>query len=359
MSKSKVVIIKTSPSTVLDDIQKLTEMAGMKNFLDPNKITILKDNISWHFPFPSANTTPWQLEGTILALKKGKYDNLVAVENNTVVTNPFKGHKLNKYLPIYKKYQIPIKYVFRKEDMNWVKYVPKTPMLALNKIYKKGIYLPKFFFDKNIIHLPTMKCHIYTTTTGSMKNAFGGLLNTKRHYCHTWIHEVLVDLLAIQKEIHSGIFTIMDGTTAGNGPGPRTMNPEIKNYILASTDPVAIDAVSAKMMGFEPMSIKYIRLAHNRGLGTGKIEEVEIAGQDISKINFHFHVGNNLASRVGKFIWFGPLKRWQKIFFRTPLVYVFVFASAFYHDFFWWPLKGKKIFKSWLKSPWGKLFQKY
>ena len=33
------------------------------------RTTILKDNISWHFPFPGANTTPWQLEGTILALR--------------------------------------------------------------------------------------------------------------------------------------------------------------------------------------------------------------------------------------------------------------------------------------------------
>src|SRR6185503_13629410 len=47
-------------------------------------------------------------------------------------------------------------------------------------------------------------CHIYTQTTGAMKNAFGGLLNTKRHYTHSWIHETLVDLLAIQKEIHAG-----------------------------------------------------------------------------------------------------------------------------------------------------------
>ena len=39
--------------------------------------------------------------------------------------------------------------------------------------------------------------HIYTTTTGAMKNAFGGLLNTRRHYTHSWIHETLVDLLAI------------------------------------------------------------------------------------------------------------------------------------------------------------------
>src|SRR5438477_4843751 len=108
-----------------------------------------------------------------------------------------------------------------------------------------------------------------------MKNAFGGLLNTRRHYTHSWIHETLVDLLAIQKEIHSGIFAVMDGTTAGNGPGPRTMYPVVKNVMLTSSDQVAIDAVAAKLMGFDPLSIGYIRRAHDAGLGIGNPREIE------------------------------------------------------------------------------------
>ena len=359
MSRSKVAIIKTSPATVLADIERLMSLAELKNFLAPDKTTILKDNISWHFPFPAANTTPWQLEGTILGLRKNGYHDLVAVENNTVVTNAFKGHRLNKYWPVYQKYQIPIKYNFRPTDIKWISYQPKAKMLVLDKIFPQSIYLPDFFFDKNIVHLPTMKCHIYTKTTGAMKNAFGGLLNTKRHYTHSWIHEVLVDLLAIQKEIHSGIFTVMDGTTAGNGAGPRTMKPVIKNYLLASADSVAIDAVAAKMMGFDPLTIEYIRLAHERGLGVGDIRETEIVGEDISQVNWHFQATDNLVARGGKFIWFGPLKKIQKLFFHTPLVYLFVFGSAFYHDYFWWPTRGKKIFNQWLKSSWGQLFSKY
>jgi len=357
--KSKVAIIKTSPETVLADIERVMLLAEMKNFLNLTKTTILKDNISWHFPFPGANTTPWQLEGTILGCQKNGYQDLVAVENKTVVTNAFKGHTLNKFWQVYQKYQIPVKYNFRLSDMKWIPYQPKAKMLVLDKIFPRGIYLPDFFFGKNIVHLPTMKCHIYTTTTGAMKNAFGGLLNTKRHYSHSWIHEVLVDLLAIQQEIHAGIFTIMDGTTAGNGAGPRTMRPVIKDYILAGADSVAIDAVAAKMMGFDPMSIKYIRLAHEAGLGTGKIEEIEIVGEDIAPINWHFKATDNLVARAGKFIWFGPLKKLQKLFFHTPLVNIFVLGSMFYHDYFWWPLKGKKIFRRWLKSVWGELFQKY
>ena len=233
-------------------------------------------------------------------------------------------------------------------------------MRVLDKIFPEGIRIPEYFMGKNIIHLPTVKTHIYTTTTGAMKNAFGGLLNTKRHYTHSWIHQTLVDLLAIQKEIHTGIFAVMDGTLCGSGPGPRTMIPVEKDYLLASADSVAIDAVAARMMGFDPMSIDFIRLAHETGLGVGRIEEIEIFGEDVSALNFGFSVGDNMASKVGDAIWFGPLKALQKILVRTPLVYFFIFGSYFYHDFIWWPLKGKRLQRDHaLNTKWGKLFGSY
>lgn len=359
MKKTKVAVLKTSPASVIEDYQRLTEMAGIKDFLDTSRPTILKDNISWHYMMPSANTTPWQLEGAIISLQKNGCKELVCVENETVVTNAKLGERLNKFKPVLDKYHIPVKYNFFEKDMKWIEYKPKAKMLVLDKIYKHGIYIPDFFFGKNIVHLPTMKCHIYTTTTGAMKNAFGGLLNTRRHYTHSVIHETLVDLLKIQKEIHSGIFAIMDGTTAGNGPGPRTMKPEIKNYILASGDSVAIDAVAAKMMGFNPMSIPYIYLADNEGLGNGRCENIEIIGEDVSSVNFHFSVGDNFASKVGDMMWFGPLKFLQRLMFHTPIVYIFVFGSFFYHDYIWYDLFGKSIVKKWMTSEWGELFQKY
>ena len=61
MVKSKVAVLRTTPETVLDDYQRLCELAGMREALDPSATTILKDNISWHLLYPSANTTPWQL----------------------------------------------------------------------------------------------------------------------------------------------------------------------------------------------------------------------------------------------------------------------------------------------------------
>ena len=358
--KSKVAVLKVDPDRVLEDTDRLLGMAGVESAFDAGAATILKDNISWHYPFPGANTTPWQMEGTILGLRKRGFEELVCVQNKTVVTNAFKGEDLNHYLPLFRQYNVPVLYNFKDEDMKWITYRPKAKMHVLDTIYPEGITIPDYFLGKNIVHLPTVKCHIYTTTTGAMKNAFGGLLNTKRHYTHSWIHRTLVDLLAIQKEIHSGVFCVMDGTTAGDGPGPRTMRPVIKNYMLAGEDQVAIDAVAAKMMGFDPMSLEYIAVAHGDGLGVGDPRDIEIVGDDISGESWGFEVGDNGASVVGDLLWFGPLKRFQRLFFRTPLVHAFIFGSEAYHDYYRWPLRDRLVFEKWRRTTeWGRLFDRY
>ncbi len=360
MARSTVAVLQTSPDRVVQDYEKLLRMARVDRHLAKGKTTILKDNISWHLYYPGANSTPWQLEGTVRGLKSCGYADLVAVHNDTVVTNPVKGDRLNKFGVVYDKFDVPVRYNCVKGDIRWIRYEPKGELRVLPRIYPKGIVLPEFFFDKNIVHLPTMKTHIYTTTTGAMKNAFGGLLNTRRHYTHTWIHETLVDLLTLQKEIHAGIFAVMDGTVAGSGPGPRTMTPVETGLILASGDQVAIDAVAAKVMGFEPMDIGYIRLAHEAGLGVGDVREIEIVGEDIDRFRYEFHVGDNLASRAGDFLWFGPMKVFQRLFFHTPLVYLFVFGSSLYHDYLWYPFVGKRRVARFLeKSPWGRLFAEW
>lgn len=104
------------------------------------------------------------------------------------------------------------------------------------------------------------------------------------------------------------MFAVMDGTTAGDGPGPRTMRPKVKNVMLASNDQVAIDAVAARLMGFDPMAIPYIRLAHEASPGVGRPEEICLVGDDVSGENWGFTVGDNVASRVGDLCWFGPLR---------------------------------------------------
>ena len=89
---------------------------------------------------------------------------------------------------------------------------------------------------------------------------------------------------------------------------------------LASADQVAIDAVAAKMMGFDPMSIKFIKLAHDRGLGCGDISEIEVVGEDITDVNWHFQQSENtFASRGQKLIYWGPLKPLENLLLRSAI----------------------------------------
>jgi uncharacterized protein (DUF362 family) len=298
MAKAKVAVLKTTPATVLEDYSRLMHLANYQQFLPKDKETALKTNISWEYFYPACSTTPWQLDGVISTLLNDGYskDKLYGCNNRTVVVDARRGEVANKLKQvIVDKFGLRNIHLYE-EGEEWTHYEPKAKMLVLDKIYAEGIQIPKRLIGSNIIHLPTMKTHVFTQVTGAMKNAFGGLLFEKRHWTHSVIHETLVDLLAIQKEIHPGIFAVMDGTFAGDGPGPRCMVPEVKNYILASGDMVAIDAVAAKMMGFDPLSIKFIRLAHERGLGCGDVREIEVAGDDISNVNFHFHCGDTFAS---------------------------------------------------------------
>jgi uncharacterized protein (DUF362 family) len=360
MAKSKVAVLKVRPETILSDIGRLCELAGLRAALDGTRPTIVREQLAWHYPIPAANTTPWQLEGTLIALRDSGFTDVSLVQSESVVTDAAKGEDLNHYLPLVERYQVPVLYNFKPADMKWLEYRPKARLHALHKVFPGGIFIPDYFFGKNVVHLPTMKCHAFATTSGAMENAVSGLLDTKRHYTQSWIHRTLVDLLAIQKEIHAGLFAVMDGTTAGNGPGPRTLLPVVKDYVLASQDQVAIDAVAAKMMGFDPLSIEYLNVAHEDGLGVADPRDIEIVGADITHESWGFSVGENVASKVGEALWFGPLKGLQNLLFRTPLVNVLALGSEVYHDRYRWPRKEQQVFADWqTNTAWGRLFEAY
>jgi uncharacterized protein (DUF362 family) len=356
--KGKVAVLRTSPETVLDDIGRLMDLAGYQAALPKERETVLKVNISWQTWYPACSSTPWQIEGVVRKLQADGYQNLSAAHNKTVVVDAYVGERNNKQKDVVDAYGLRNIHLYEPE-IRWVRYTPRAPMLVLDSIFPEGILLPECFFDKNIIHLPTVKTHVFTVITGAMKNAFGGLLNEKRHWTHGVIHETVVDLLAIQQEIHSGLFAVMDGTFAGDGPGPRAMRWHEKDILLASADQVALDAMSAKIQGFNPMDLKFIRLAHELGLGLGDPKEIEVIGYDVSAEDWHFVQEDTFASKGQKLIYHGALKPFESALLRSPVVPWSYFASNFYHNVYWYPFVGRPRVESALDTKWGRLFASY
>jgi len=361
MAKSRVAVLRTRPETVLEDYSRLMRSIGYSDSFDRGADTLLKINISWHHWYPACSTAPWQLDGVIRTLLADGFprEKLVAAHNRTVVVSDVEGEQGNHLVQVDEGLHGIRKIRLYEPGVEWVTYRTRKPYRVLDSIFPEGVKIPKPLIGSNIIHLPTVKTHVFTTITGAMKNAFGGLLSERRHWTHSVIHETLVDLLQIQKEIHPGLLAVMDGTFAGEGPGPRAMIPHVKNVILASQDQVTIDAISAKLQGFDPLKLDFIRLAHESGLGVGDPADIEMVGDDLGSENWHFIQTDTFASRGQKMIYHGWLKPFEGILLRSPLVPWSYVASKAYHDLFWMHLVGRKRVSEARKTGWGRLFDAY
>jgi hypothetical protein len=106
--------------------------------------------------------------------------------------------------------------------------------------------------------------------------------------------------------------------------------------------------------------VKFIRLAHERGLGCGDVRDIEIVGDhEAAEMNWHFDgpfKQMTFAARNQHRIYWGPLKKpieWSLKTWLAPWAYV---ASVAYHDMFWYPVFGKERVQAALESEWGRLF---
>lgn len=360
--RGKVAILRTRPETVLDDYARLMRLCEYEQDLPQARDTILKINLSWQLWFPSSSTTPWQLDGVIRTLLRDGYarERLAAAYNDPGVADPDQGALNNRHRLVLDHYAIPALHAL-KPAVEWVEYQPTSSLAILDKFYPDGIFVPKAFIGKNIVHLPTMKTDAVTMLNGAVKDVFGGMLDERRRLTRPDIHDTLVDLLQISQDIHSGLFFVMDGTFAGEGPGPRALRPYVKNTILASSDPVALDAVAASIMGIDPLRVRFIRHAHERGLGVGDPREIKILGDaETAQENWHFeHDQDSFASWGQKQLDHGVLKPLNELMLAPSLAPLSGAAAKIYNDLYWYPYVGARRAEMMLNTGWGQKFLQY
>ena len=356
--RAQVAVLRTRPETVLEDYGRLMRLAKYDQVLARDQDCLLKLNLSWTKYFPACSTQPWQLEGVLNTLFEDGYEaqHLLPVENRTVVTDPRRGAINNKWMPVLERYGLPFIPLM---EVEWIRYEFRSPLLRLNRIFPDGIEIPKMYVGKNVCHLPCVKTHGHTVTTGAIKNSFGGLLKEVRHYAHEYIHEVMVDLMYMQRELHPAVFAVMDGTVMGDGAGPRTMVPREGNLILAAADQVAIDAIAARIMGFDPLGIPYLRMCHERGLGVADPREIEVVGDDVTDLRLGFRTRRSLVIWGDQLIRTGPLSPLKKLLLHSPLMVWAPFASNVYHDWLWYPTIGRARIRAFGRTAWGRLFAGY
>jgi len=358
VARALVAVLRTTPETVLADIGRVMRLAEYRGTLDPARDTLMKLNLPWTKYFRACSTAPCELDDRLCKILVDVFprERLLPVENRTVVTDPLKGCRNNLWEGVLAQHGLRFMPLTQVE---WTVHRFHSPLLRLNALFPEGIEIPALYPGKQILHLPTVKTHGHSVTTGAIKNAFGGLLKEVRHYAHKYIHEVLVDLMTMQRELHPGVFAVMDGTVCGDGAGPRTMVPVIANLLLASADSVAIDAVAARLMGFDPLAIPYLRLCHERGLGVGDPRQIEVVGADVTGLSLGFRTRRSLVIWGDQMLRLGPLRFLERTALHSPLVVWAPFASNVYHDWLWYPTVGRARIRTFARSSWGRLFEHY
>jgi ferredoxin len=118
---------------------------------------------------------------------------------------------------------------------------------------------------------------------------FGAVTPKTRRFAHTLatfekFGNALIDIYSVIKPK----LAVMDGVVGMEGEGPRHGDSKKVGLIIASHDPVALDAVTSKIIGFDPMEIATTRLATERGLGDGDLSRIEILGENIRDVAVDF-----------------------------------------------------------------------
>lgn len=163
-------------------------------------------------------------------------------------------------------------------DLNKDEFIEVTPK---NPTALKKVRISKTTLESTIISVPKLKPHRLAGVTLSLKNMMGAVKS--KGSIHNNLSQNIVDLVSVIKPS----VAVIDGIIAGEGH-ETSGNPVEMNLVIAGTDPVAVDAVGAAVMGIPPESVKHLRLAEDAGLGTYRLEQIEVLGEPIEKVKRKF-----------------------------------------------------------------------
>ena len=128
-----------------------------------------------------------------------------------------------------------------------------------------------------IISVPVMKTHDQLGVSLALKNLKGLLTDEDKKRLHrTGVVNGVCDLLSVLPPVYA----IVDGTVGQEGLGPIFGRPVALGLLLAGADPVAVDALAAWLMGFQPEELPLLVRAADRGLGCADLRSITVAGED-------------------------------------------------------------------------------
>jgi uncharacterized protein (DUF362 family)/NAD-dependent dihydropyrimidine dehydrogenase PreA subunit len=163
-------------------------------------------------------------------------------------------------------------------------------IIQMEHPFKRKMALLKDVLEADVyISLPKMKTHGLTRISGGIKNNYGLLAGAQKAWFHYYsvdpkiFARVVIELFRIRPPD----LVIMDAILSMEGYGPASPETRWVNKILASNDPVALDTVEAKIIGFDVEEVPYLTLARDLSLGETNLNTIEVIGDATPIRDYH------------------------------------------------------------------------
>ncbi|MEJ5292737.1 MAG: DUF362 domain-containing protein [Candidatus Methanosuratincola sp.] len=159
----------------------------------------------------------------------------------------------------------------------------------------------KHIQEHRIINIPKLKTHVQTVMTGAVKNlSFGCIQGASKSKLHTLgntsekMAKVIIDVYSHIRERVD--LNLMDAIVCMDGNGPSFGRVRRASKILAGRDALALDMVSFRMAGIDPLCVPYIREGVRRGMGPSSEDEIEVIGGPLP--NYEFKIPSTILRDI-------------------------------------------------------------
>ena len=311
---------------VHEAVREAMELTRWREFITEGADVSLKVNLGWDLFLPGAVTGPWVLEGVIQTIKD-YVGEIYVVESDQVLVDVEKALRQTRIDKVCERYGV--KWVNMSDGE--FRTVPISDGMVFNEIR-----IPEILTRTEMITIPVIKTHDKTTITGAIKNQWGCLPKLRHNY-----HLVLDGALADINRAVTPRFAVMDATVGLEGDSPKSGEPRVVDRVLASGDFVAMDAVVAKILGFDPKQLNHILNCEKVGLGAADLDKIEVVGDDDLSLNLQFRPARHNFVSVVELLLRKSFVKW--LFFDTPIFALCCWGARMWYYVWYYVVRGKKM----------------
>jgi uncharacterized protein (DUF362 family) len=275
-SQNEVFVYTTSPLTLKKDVERILENSRLTKCYDAKKRTLIKINANYDRNYPGCNTSTWFLDALLTALRKLGFSDLTAVEGD------LKLQPAERTIRV-----IGIKEVLEKHSI---------PFLSLEACSRGKDELPFLIHEAQIINVPVIHTHTFAVISCASKNLFG-LFPVNREEYHTELSKKLLELV----QSVNPCFTIVDGTVGQEGGSMRMGDPKRLDLILLGWNPLAIDVVVAKIMGFSIDEVPILKVAQEKNVTSNLVSvKGDYTWEELPR--YHFKYKSSMLAQLDLYL---------------------------------------------------------